>query len=428
MADSTSDSGSVQSLQTEQVVEKKTESTTRFYALYSFYPQRIQSSDGTLPTEAQDNEDGSLSLNIVATNLTASAETDLRKILAQKLFKNIMQTKEGNFFSIRFSSMSSETLVPASCYYCQIETASDSLDFDQVLTDDKEGSSSNDSQQFVVCFISFLDSTLYLFRPELEQYSQSLIPLLDKELFVSPSSHASSSDTSNSVVLPDQPVDQKELSQLSTAIHSYLQQWPYNVLEYLTRTLQYTGSSVSHLIYSALLNASLHISGATSLQEEDVKRFYKCCNLSPLLEQLQSDIVSVTGSSDVSDLWQLQPVVVSVTFLPEQGVTFDKNYVCKFCESAADALTAMEATNVTKIRELLETVKMRFVRNLNTLKRFLKQAEIDHYALYRALSYLRKCGCGDLLLRYVKLDAGPDTLNVLTVLETFIRDVKLPLM
>uniref|UniRef100_A0A0B6ZYM9 Protein Njmu-R1 n=1 Tax=Arion vulgaris TaxID=1028688 RepID=A0A0B6ZYM9_9EUPU len=399
MADSTSDSGSVQSLQTEQVVEKKTESTTRFYALYSFYPQRIQSSDGTLPTEAQDNEDGSLSLNIVATNLTASAETDLRKILAQKLFKNIMQTKEGNFFSIRFSSMSSETLVPASCYYCQIETASDSLDFDQVLTDDKEGSSSNDSQQFVVCFISFLDSTLYLFRPELEQYSQSLIPLLDKEL-----------------------------SQLSTAIHSYLQQWPYNVLEYLTRTLQYTGSSVSHLIYSALLNASLHISGATSLQEEDVKRFYKCCNLSPLLEQLQSDIVSVTGSSDVSDLWQLQPVVVSVTFLPEQGVTFDKNYVCKFCESAADALTAMEATNVTKIRELLETVKMRFVRNLNTLKRFLKQAEIDHYALYRALSYLRKCGCGDLLLRYVKLDAGPDTLNVLTVLETFIRDVKLPLM
>jgi hypothetical protein len=360
----------------------------------------------------------------VATSLAATAETDLRKTLAQKLLKSGRQTKEGNFFSVRLSSSTSETSVNVSCYYCQVEAPSES---DAALSD-SQGEISKESQQFVVCFISFLDSALYLFRSELEQYTQDLALLLDKELCLPSSSpHPSSSDSS--VFSPDQPTDHKELTQLSTGIHGYLRQWPCNVLEYLARTIQYMGGGIQYLIYSALLNASLQISGATPQQEEDVRRFYKCCNLSPLLEQLQADSLAVDDSmSDSDELWQLRPVVVTITFLPDQAVTFDRKYVCKFCESASDALTSMDVGNVARIRDLLESVKLRFVRNLNTLKRFLKQAEIDHYALYRALSYLRKCGCGDLLLRYVKLDAGTDTLKVLAVLETFIKTTKLTLV
>ena len=40
----------------------------------------------------------------------------------------------------------------------------------------------------------------------------------------------------------------------------------------------------------------------------------------------------------------------------------------------------------------------------------------------RAFVFLKKCGSGNLLLRYVKLDASAETLMVLTALEKFIRD------
>ncbi|CAG5129757.1 unnamed protein product, partial [Candidula unifasciata] len=242
-----------------------------------------------------------------------------------------------------------------------------------------------------------------------------------------PFSHPSRSDTTVSVISPDQLLDQKELSQLSTGIRNYLEQWPYNVLEYLPRTIQVLGTSVQYLLYSALLNASLRISGTTPQIEEDIRRFYTCCSLSQFLEPLQPEKMAAADSSDDSDLWQFQPVVVDIVFEPGHGMTFDKKYVCKYCASMAETLIAVNSTDVTKIRELLDSFKLKFVRNLNTFKRYLKKAEIDHYALYRSLSFLKVCNCGDLLLRYVKLDAGTETLRVIAALETFIRDVNLKL-
>ncbi|BFZ17400.1 hypothetical protein BsWGS_20439 [Bradybaena similaris] len=429
MADSTSDSGSVQSLQAELVPDKKNEVPTRFYTLYSLYPKRKQTMDGVPPAEPQELEDGSLSLNILATNLAAAAETDLRTALSQKLVKSGRQTREENFFLANLSSDAAEKVVPASCYYSLINTSSDPLDFEQISADTRtECSSTNDNPQFVACFISFQEGSLYLFHTELEQYTQGLAPLLDKELLLLSTTHPSRSDTSNSVTSPDQLLDQKELSLLGTGIRNYLEQWPHNVLEYLTRTVQLMGMSVQYLLYSALLNASLRISGCTPQQEEDIRRFYTCCSLSQFLEPLQPEKIPVSDTSDDRDLWHFQPVVVDVVFQPGLGVTFDKKYICRYCAITAEALTAMHSTtDVTKIRELLESFKLKFVRNLNTFKRYLKKAEIDHYALYRSLSFLKVCNCGDLLLRYVKLDAGSETIHVVAALETFIRDVNLRL-
>ena len=45
-----------------------------------------------------------------------------------------------------------------------------------------------------------------------------------------------------------------------------------------------------------------------------------------------------------------------------------------------------------------------------------------HPTFCRAFVFLKKCGSGNLLLRYVKLDASAETLKVLTALERFIRD------
>lgn len=40
----------------------------------------------------------------------------------------------------------------------------------------------------------------------------------------------------------------------------------------------------------------------------------------------------------------------------------------------------------------------------------------------RAYVFLKKCGCGNLLLRYVKLDASLETSGVLAAIEHFIKE------
>ncbi|XP_035826229.1 protein Njmu-R1 isoform X2 [Aplysia californica] len=394
MAES-SDSGSVLSLQTDTAAEKKSEEEKRFYALYSFNAKRGHGADDPAsPESGGDTEEGSTCLSVAATNLAAHTETDLRKSLSYKLLSKTRPYGEGHVFSVGLSFTDSIS-TSASCYYCILKSSSDSLGFDHVTQDGvAEAGGDNDCQEFVVCFISFLESSLDLFRTELDEYSQGLTPLLDKEL-----------------------------SQLGAGIQSYLEQWPPVVLGFLTRTLQCMGPEIQQLIYAALLNANLQVSGASAQLEQDIKKFFQCCSLSGLLEKPQSDNTSSLTSLDNCDQWQLQPVVVSVT-VKDGTASFEKTYSCQFCKNVTDKLMAQDQSNVTNIRDFLESIKLAFAHNLNKLKRFLGQAEVDFYVLYRALSYLRKCGCGELLLRYVKLDASSETLSVVSVLETFIKEMK----
>ncbi|XP_005100700.1 protein Njmu-R1 isoform X1 [Aplysia californica] len=425
MAES-SDSGSVLSLQTDTAAEKKSEEEKRFYALYSFNAKRGHGADDPAsPESGGDTEEGSTCLSVAATNLAAHTETDLRKSLSYKLLSKTRPYGEGHVFSVGLSFTDSIS-TSASCYYCILKSSSDSLGFDHVTQDGvAEAGGDNDCQEFVVCFISFLESSLDLFRTELDEYSQGLTPLLDKEPLVPRSSSGGNLDSlnnasSNTSAEATQP---KELSQLGAGIQSYLEQWPPVVLGFLTRTLQCMGPEIQQLIYAALLNANLQVSGASAQLEQDIKKFFQCCSLSGLLEKPQSDNTSSLTSLDNCDQWQLQPVVVSVT-VKDGTASFEKTYSCQFCKNVTDKLMAQDQSNVTNIRDFLESIKLAFAHNLNKLKRFLGQAEVDFYVLYRALSYLRKCGCGELLLRYVKLDASSETLSVVSVLETFIKEMK----
>ncbi|KAH9502523.1 hypothetical protein Btru_068891 [Bulinus truncatus] len=428
MADSTSDSGSVQSLPIDQGSEKRLDNSNRFYALYSinankFIDLSLQSEN--VPSSTLEQIDGSLSLNIIATNLAATTETDLRKSVAHKLSKNSPKPGDGVFISVGLqfpknsATISTSSPVSASCYYCLIETTCNTLEFDLVTVEEKSTDILKSSKvvQFLVCFLSIQDSSFEQFSFEFDSYVQGLIPLLDKEPLVSHSFLQSYPDASNNTHNPalSLPVDPKELSQLSTRINNYFERWSYVVFGYLTRTIQYFGAGIQHLLCSALLNANLQISNATAEQEDDIKRFISCFSISNLVEQLQSsENVKIGNCLDTSDLWLLQPIVITITFTQGQAVAFDKTYSCTFCTQAAEKLLAIDPTNVSKVKDFLETIKLTFVHCLNKLKRFLKQAELDHYALYRAFLYLKKCGCGDLLLRYVKLDGGAETLSVLT--------------
>jgi len=419
MAES-SETESVSSFQIEPSSEEKAK---RFYALYLFNSNnknRGCSNNGDTGDFDVENEEESTCLNIAATNLPAQMETDLRKSISLKLTYKTRPYEEGHVYSLGLTGTDSLT-TSACCYYCVVRSSSDSMGFNYVNEDGNPGSvEDSDCQQFVICFLSFQESSLDLFRTELDEYTKGLIPLLDKEHpeITMTSFKNDSSDTRH------QPSTNKELSQLSEGIHDYLEQWPPVVLGFLTRTMQCMESDISQLIYAALLNANVQVSGASKELEQDIKKFIQSCSLSGLLERPES--LKNETEKDSSDNWQLQPITVSVV-VDGDSVTFDKIYNCQFCKNAADKLVAQDKSNVTKMREILESVKLSFAHNLNKLKRFLSQGEVDFYALYRALSYLRNTGCGDLLLRYVKMGVSLETLNVVGVIETLINEKKPPL-
>ncbi|RUS78112.1 hypothetical protein EGW08_014120 [Elysia chlorotica] len=447
MTDSASDTSSIRNVEAGSTgaedfhgkevtgkAEEKVNGTKRYYALYSIQPQRKFPTPSTESEEDQSMEN-SQNLNVIATNLIAAAEIDLRKSLSSWLSKDTALPRKGRFATMGLN-LESEYSSSAICYSSVIESpGADPLDFDTV-SQDGSGDYDGNRQLFVVSFISFQDSSLDLFRVEFDQYIQGLVPLLDKELFVACQAPSLSESSSNNSASSGRPPTFPDLSQLGTGIQTYLEQWPTTVLGYLTRTLQFMGADIEHLIYAALSNASLQISGTTKEMEEDIRRFFRCCSLSSLVEQLQADSSShksVTGSTDSAELWQLQAPIISLAFKSEQELSQDSNSgraimspqrSCTFCKNAADKLMSLDSYNMTKIRDFLESIKLAFVHNLNKLKRFLKQAEVDYYALYGSLCYLKKCGCGELLMQYVKLDGESETLSVLSALEIFITDMK----
>ncbi|XP_046382181.1 protein Njmu-R1-like isoform X1 [Haliotis rufescens] len=408
MADE-SDTGSIQSSQSEQGPEKKAFEDSRFYALYIFCPKRSRAT-GEDADSSSHSEDGNLSLTVAATNLSAAAETDLRKSLSQRLSKIPNNPNEGNFLSVGLST-SDELSNSAVCYYCVLNGGTA-----EVLKEE----TTLPGTQYVICFISFLDSSLDLFRPELDQYTTGIVKLLDAE----PAAiRETSSKSANSDSAPH-----GQLSQIDGAVKDYLERWYEVVLEYLARCVAKLGSNVHYLIYAALLDAQLQMKGFTQQEEADINKFVKCCSLSSLVQQLQAE--ETPGKSDGDLLLNLDTTITSLQSVTAVLTAKDNTFMfevdnfsstCQFCKMATEHLMSGDPKNVTKIKETLESVKLAFIHNLNKLKRFLRQAETDHYALFRSLIYLKKSGAGDLLLRYVHLDASPDTLNVLTVLQDFIK-------
>ncbi|XP_025091105.1 protein Njmu-R1-like isoform X2 [Pomacea canaliculata] len=398
MADK-ADTSTTQNSTGDQPSEKKQSDIKRYYALYTFYPNRPKSISDPSSIEEETSEDGNLSLSIAATNLSASAETDLRKSLAQRLSRLPSPSGQGHFLPVGISS-TDDVASAAACYFCVLKLPSDS---------ESDADKSNNLRRFVVCFVSFTDSSLDLFRQDLDKYSEGFVQYLDEEHL--PMDSPQSGDI------------HWQLSQVNTGLKKYLEAWPETVLEYLTRCITRLGQNVQYLVYSALVDASLQVCDATAEEEDDIRKFISCCSLSPLLEQLQASDQLKAGISPSGEAWQVQPDVITLK-LKEQEAVFDMQGVlpCHFCKIAADHLLSIEAQNVTKIRDTLESVKLAFIHNLNKLKRFLKEAEVDHYALYRAYVFLKKCGCGNLLLRYVKLDASLETSGVLAAIEHFIKE------
>uniref|UniRef100_U3JHZ1 Chromosome 17 open reading frame 75 n=1 Tax=Ficedula albicollis TaxID=59894 RepID=U3JHZ1_FICAL len=97
----------------------------------------------------------------------------------------------------------------------------------------------------------------------------------------------------------------------------------------------------------------------------------------------------------------------------------------RFCEDWIQAfVNGAEGGNPFLFRQILENFKLKAIQDINNLKRFIRQAEMNHYALFKCYLFLKNCGSGDILLKIVKVEHAemPEARNVVTVLEEFMRE------
>lgn len=67
------------------------------------------------------------------------------------------------------------------------------------------------------------------------------------------------------------------------------------------------------------------------------------------------------------------------------------------------------------------------IQDMNSLKRYVRQAEMSHYALFRCYQFLQACGNGDVLLQNARAEHSdhPEAGSIITVLEEFLKEQSL---
>lgn len=70
------------------------------------------------------------------------------------------------------------------------------------------------------------------------------------------------------------------------------------------------------------------------------------------------------------------------------------------------------------------TITPQAIQDMNSLKRFVRQAEMSHYALFRCCQFLQGCGNGDVLLQNARAEHSdlPEACSIITVLEEFLKE------
>uniref|UniRef100_A0A3Q1FPR8 Chromosome 17 open reading frame 75 n=1 Tax=Acanthochromis polyacanthus TaxID=80966 RepID=A0A3Q1FPR8_9TELE len=97
----------------------------------------------------------------------------------------------------------------------------------------------------------------------------------------------------------------------------------------------------------------------------------------------------------------------------------------RFCDDWIQAfLNAAERCNPFLLRQILENFKLKAIQDMNSLKRFVRQAEMSHYALFRCCQFLQGCGNGDVLLQNARAEHSdlPEACSIIGVLEEFLRE------
>ncbi|XP_061867103.1 protein Njmu-R1 isoform X1 [Colius striatus] len=334
-------------------------------------------SPGSTAAETPTSEDFSLSL--LDTNLPAEAETELRSFIAKRLTKGALFEGMGNVASVGLSIPEYKI----GCYYCHFQQ--ENLPEMATLEPDIN------APEYVVCFLGGSEKGLELFRLELDKYIQNLkINQINLDL---------------------------EQKTLETSVKPYLSSWFENAICPIQRVVHLFQEKLASLLHAALSYTPVEVRNADERTEKDISRFLAAASLQGLVQEGTMTSLCIAMTEE-----QHKSMIVDCSGPQPQLHNAGSN---KFCEDWMHAfVNGAEGGNPFLFRQILENFKLKAIQDINNLKRFIRQAEMNHYALFKCYMFLKNCGSGDILLKIVKVEHAemPEARNVVTVLEEFMRE------
>ncbi|KAM6345171.1 LOW QUALITY PROTEIN: protein Njmu-R1 [Alca torda] len=353
-----------------------------YHSLYGYQgcrsPQGAASGDGSPSSAAAETPTEDFSLSLLDTNLPAEAETELRTFIAKRLTKGALFEGMGNVAPVGLS-------IPENigCYYCRFQQEN--------LLEMSTLESDVNAPEYVVCFLGGSEKGLELFRLELDKYIQSLKINL--------------------------ALEQKTLE---TYVNPYLRSWFENAICPIQRVVQLFQEKLAFLLHAALSYTPVEVKNTDERTEKDISSFLCQVSAAASLQGLVQE-ETMTSLCIAMTEEQHKSMIIDCSGPQPQLRNAGSN---RFCEDWMHAfLNGAEGGNPFLFQQILENFKLKAIQDINNLKRFIRQAEMNHYALFKCYMFLKNCGSGDILLKIVKVEHAemPEARNVV-ILEEFMRE------
>ncbi|XP_030646221.1 protein Njmu-R1 [Chanos chanos] len=348
-----------------------------YYSIY-FYQSTRSEAAGESVAWSQRRSDSTtsqedFSLTLLDTSLPSEAEPELRSYISRRLSKGALLGGMGNIATVELS-------VPeqaVGCYCCLLE---------QEKSPEQPES---DGNGWVVCFLGGSEKGLNLFRLELDKYVQGLQSSLSPEL-----------------------------PNLESEVRPYLSRWYDESVMHIHRVVQLVQGNIGFLLHAALCHTHVEVIGADERTKNDVSRFIKAASLQGLV---QEDTTTASLCKAISEDSHSDLVIDCANSPPTLSNTVSNH----FCDEWIQAfINAAERFNPFLLRQILENFKLKAIQDMNNLKRFIRQAEMSHYALFRCCQFLQSCGNGDVLLQNARAEHSdlPEACGIIQVLEEFLSE------
>ncbi|XP_061555926.1 protein Njmu-R1 [Phycodurus eques] len=349
-----------------------------YYAIYLYEGTRSETTEENVAwnqrradsTTSQED----FSLTLIDSSLPMEAEPELRTYISRRLSKGALLGGMGNIATVELSLPEQAV----GCYCCLLE---------QERSPEQPDA---DGNGHVICFLGGSEKGLNLYRLELDKYVQGL---------------------QSSLQTP-------ELQNLETELRPYLSRWYDESVMHIYRVLQLVQSNISFLLHAALSHNHVEVTNADDRTKADVSRFIKAASLQGLSQQ---DSTATSLCKAMSEDAHSHLTVDCADTPP----TLTNTVSNRFCEDWSQAfLKAAERANPFLLRQILENFKLKAIQDMNSLKRFVRQAEMSHYALFRCCQFLQGCGNGDVLLQNARAEHSdlPEACRIIAVLEEFLRE------
>ncbi|KTG40200.1 hypothetical protein cypCar_00007851 [Cyprinus carpio] len=209
-----------------------------------------------------------------------------------------------------------------------------------------------------------------------------------------------------------------EMQNLETEVRPYLNRWYEESVMHIHRVVQLLQANVGYLLHAALSHKLFEVTGTDEKTKADIARFIKAASLQGLVQQ---DTTAASLCKAISEDSHTSLIIDCSTSPP----TLTNKVSNRFCDDWIQAfLKAAERFNPFLLCQILENFKLKAIQDMNNLKRFIRQAEMSHYALFHCCLFLQSSGNGDVLLQnaWAEHSSLPEACGIITVLEEFLGE------